>query len=68
MTRARRCGGVTTRLCVAALITGATDMDDSIIIIADEEILIAPLADDEDLPEDEDPLSRLNLSPEDIPY
>jgi hypothetical protein len=43
-------------------------MDHSIVIIADDEILIAPLADDEDLPEDEDPLSRLNLAPEDIPY
>jgi hypothetical protein len=43
-------------------------MDDSIVIIAADEILIAPLAENEDLPEDEDPLSRLNLSPEDIPY
>jgi hypothetical protein len=47
---------------------GKTVFAEGLLIIAADEILIALLADDEDLPEDEDPLSRLNLAPEDIPY
>jgi hypothetical protein len=43
-------------------------MDTPIITIADDEIIIAPLADDEDLPEDEDPLSRLGLTTDDLPF
>jgi hypothetical protein len=43
-------------------------MDTPIITITDDEIIIAPLADDEGLPEDDDPLSRLGLTADDLPF
>jgi hypothetical protein len=69
MNRARRCGGHHGACVRAVDLSHRSDaMDQSIIIIADDEILIAPLADDEDLPEDDDPLVRLGLTADDLPF
>lgn len=38
------------------------------ITVTDDEIIIAPIAIDEDLPEDEDALSRMGLTLDDLPF